>query len=169
MAFHSAPTAIDHLVLGERRQGAEGGPAWLVRAYVNPWVRLIFSGPFLMALGGALSLSDRRLRLAAPAAWLAAESATPRRRYFTFNHRQDRQAATFAQQLQNLHAMKLDAFGGPVDVDRTPPPFQHSRILTTDYPGGTIDSNTAHTAVITWRNDAVFAPVWLYMLTASVD
>ena len=60
---------LDHiyLVLGERRQGAEGGPAWLVRAYVNPWVRLIFSGPFLMALGGALSLSDRRLRLAAPA------------------------------------------------------------------------------------------------------
>ena len=112
---------------------------------------------------------DFNLRLAAPAAWLAAESATPRRRYFTFNHRQDRQAATFAQQLQNLHAMKLGAFGGPVDVDRTPPPFQHSRILTTDYPGGTIDSNTAHTAVITWRNAAVFAPVWLYMLTASVD
>jgi len=60
---------LDHiyLVLGERRQGAEGDPAWLVRAYVNPWVRLIFAGPFLMALGGALSLSDRRLRLAAPA------------------------------------------------------------------------------------------------------
>jgi cytochrome c-type biogenesis protein CcmF len=34
-----------------------------VRAYVNPWVRLIFLGPLLMAIGGAVSLSDRRLRL----------------------------------------------------------------------------------------------------------
>ncbi len=61
------PRGLDHiyLVLGERRQGADGQPAWLVRAYVNPWVRLIFLGPMLMALGGAVSLSDRRLRLAA--------------------------------------------------------------------------------------------------------
>ena len=59
---------LDHLyvVLGERRATPEGQPAWLVRAYVNPWVRLIFMGPFLMALGGAVSLSDRRLRVAAP-------------------------------------------------------------------------------------------------------
>jgi cytochrome c-type biogenesis protein CcmF len=33
---------------------------------MNPWVRLIFFGPVLMALGGAISLSDRRLRVAAP-------------------------------------------------------------------------------------------------------
>ena len=36
-----------------------------MRAYWNPWARLIFLGPLLMALGGAVSLSDRRLRLAA--------------------------------------------------------------------------------------------------------
>ena len=40
-----------------------GAPAWLVRAYVNPWVRLIFLGPLLMAIGGLVSLSDRRVRL----------------------------------------------------------------------------------------------------------
>ena len=59
---------LDHVyvVLGERRQTAEGQPAWLVRAYMNPWVRLIFWGPMLMALGGAISLSDRRLRVGAP-------------------------------------------------------------------------------------------------------
>ena len=55
-----------YVVLGERRAGAGGAPAWLVRAYWNPWSRLIFIGPLLMALGGAVSLSDRRLRLAAP-------------------------------------------------------------------------------------------------------
>ncbi len=54
-----------YVVLGEARPAAKGGSAWLVRAYVNPWARLIFAGPILMALGGALSLSDGRLRLAA--------------------------------------------------------------------------------------------------------
>jgi cytochrome c-type biogenesis protein CcmF len=51
-----------YVVLGERRDGA-GAPVWLVRAYWNPWALLIFGGPMIMALGGLLSLSDRRLRL----------------------------------------------------------------------------------------------------------
>ena len=54
-----------YLVLGERRVTEAGGPGWLMRAYFNPWARLIFLGPLLMAVGGALSLSDRRLRIAA--------------------------------------------------------------------------------------------------------
>ncbi len=62
---HICPKGLDdlYIVLGERRAGEGGKPAWLVRAYVNPWVRLIFLGPLLMAIGGAVSLSDRRLRL----------------------------------------------------------------------------------------------------------
>lgn len=60
------PRGLDQLyvVFGERRRGANGQPAWLIRAYFNPWVQLIFGGPLLMALGGLISLSDRRLRLA---------------------------------------------------------------------------------------------------------
>lgn len=52
-----------YIVLGERREST-GAPVWLVRAYWNPWALLIFLGPAVMALGGAVSLSDRRLRLA---------------------------------------------------------------------------------------------------------
>ncbi|MHB8284124.1 MAG: hypothetical protein ACYDD1_05560, partial [Caulobacteraceae bacterium] len=37
----------------------------LVRVFFNPWARMIFGGPLLMALGGLISLSDRRIRLAA--------------------------------------------------------------------------------------------------------
>ena len=51
-----------YIVLGERR-AAEGPPVWLIRAYWNPWASLIFIGPGIMALGGFVSLSDRRLRL----------------------------------------------------------------------------------------------------------
>jgi cytochrome c-type biogenesis protein CcmF len=52
-----------YVVLGER-QDVGGHPAWLVRVFFNPLARLIFAGPLLMALGGLVSLSDRRLRLA---------------------------------------------------------------------------------------------------------
>jgi cytochrome c-type biogenesis protein CcmF len=51
-----------YIVLGDRRDEA-GKPVWLVRAYWNPWALLIFGGPAIMALGGVVSLSDRRLRL----------------------------------------------------------------------------------------------------------
>ena len=54
-----------YVVLGERTE-ADGRPAWNVRLYWNPWARLIFLGPAIMALGGLLSLMDRRLRVAAP-------------------------------------------------------------------------------------------------------
>jgi cytochrome c-type biogenesis protein CcmF len=54
-----------YVVLGERRPTPEGH-GWLVRAYWNPLAKLIFLGPALIALGGLVSLSDRRLRLAAP-------------------------------------------------------------------------------------------------------
>ena len=37
-----------------------------VRASYKPLVTLIWLGPLVMALGGALSLSDRRLRIGAP-------------------------------------------------------------------------------------------------------
>jgi cytochrome c-type biogenesis protein CcmF len=53
-----------YVVMGERRATPEAAQAWTVRVYDNPWARLIFLGPFIMALGGGLSLFDRRLRLA---------------------------------------------------------------------------------------------------------
>ncbi|MCE8522733.1 heme lyase CcmF/NrfE family subunit [Ruegeria pomeroyi] len=44
-----------------------GGPAdadtWVVRVYYHPWVIFIWLGPSLMALGGLVSLSDRRIRI----------------------------------------------------------------------------------------------------------
>ncbi|GBF58200.1 cytochrome c-type biogenesis protein CcmF [Candidatus Phycosocius bacilliformis] len=43
-----------------------GRMAWTVRLYWNPLVIAIFGGAFLMALGGAISLTDRRLRIGAP-------------------------------------------------------------------------------------------------------
>ena len=112
---------------------------------------------------------DFNLKLNAPAAWLTRESATPKARFFTFNHLQDRQAATWPQQLANLRALQLDAFGSFVIVESAEPPYRHSRILATNYPGGTLTSQEAHTAVISFRNAPVFERVWRYMLTEPVE
>ena len=43
-----------------------GRMAWTVRLYWNPMISFVFGGAFLMALGGLVSLSDRRLRVGAP-------------------------------------------------------------------------------------------------------
>jgi len=51
-----------YVVLGDAQK--EG--AFAVRLYFNPLVRLIWIGAVLMFIGGALSLSDRRLRVGAP-------------------------------------------------------------------------------------------------------
>jgi cytochrome c-type biogenesis protein CcmF len=63
------PSLLDdvYVVSGEGRAGASGATTWLIRAYWNPWVRFVFAGPLVMALGGLISLSDRRLRFAVTA------------------------------------------------------------------------------------------------------
>jgi cytochrome c-type biogenesis protein CcmF len=51
-----------YLALGE--QVANGSTAWIVRVYYKPFVDWIWGGCLIMAIGGALALSDRRYRLA---------------------------------------------------------------------------------------------------------
>lgn len=52
-----------YVVIGDPQMG--GG--WAVRSYYKPLANWIWGGAILMALGGALSLSDRRYRVAAGA------------------------------------------------------------------------------------------------------
>ena len=59
------------------------GSGWVVRLYFNPLVRLIWLGAIVMALGGALSLSDRRLRIGAPR---RARRAAPTPRSVAWSH-----------------------------------------------------------------------------------
>jgi cytochrome c-type biogenesis protein CcmF len=60
-AIRLTPLGDFYVVLGDPR---EAGPqARVVRAYRHPWVSLLWGGCFIMVLGGAVSLSDRRYRL----------------------------------------------------------------------------------------------------------
>ncbi len=61
-AIHTTWLADIYAVLGER---ASTG-AWTARLYHNPLVPWIWLGAVVMAAGGAVSLTDRRLRVGAP-------------------------------------------------------------------------------------------------------
>ena len=52
-----------YLVLGDKQKN--GG--WAVRSYIEPFANWLWGGALLMALGGVLSLTDRRYRVAAGA------------------------------------------------------------------------------------------------------
>ena len=61
-AIHTTGLADLYAVIGE----PDGRGGWTVRLYHEPLVPWIWAGSFIMVLGGALSLSDRRLRVGAP-------------------------------------------------------------------------------------------------------
>jgi cytochrome c-type biogenesis protein CcmF len=54
-----------------------GGTAWVVRLYYKPFIDWIWAGAVLMALGGAMALSDRRYRLAKRAARGVPDAGAP--------------------------------------------------------------------------------------------
>jgi cytochrome c-type biogenesis protein CcmF len=61
-AIHTTWFADIYAVLGDGQQ--EG--AWTTRFYFNPLAPWLWIGAIVMALGGVVSLTDRRLRIAAP-------------------------------------------------------------------------------------------------------
>ena len=60
-----------YVALGDAQEG--GG--WAVRTYVKPFANWIWIGAMIMALGGTISLTDRRYRVGAPARRAAPRSA----------------------------------------------------------------------------------------------
>jgi cytochrome c-type biogenesis protein CcmF len=61
-AIHTTWMADIYTVLGDRDESG----AWTTRFYHNPLVPWIWAGVMVMALGGGISLTDRRLRVGAP-------------------------------------------------------------------------------------------------------
>jgi hypothetical protein len=112
---------------------------------------------------------DYNVRLNAPALWYTEESATPKDRFFAFNHHQDPMGCTPDQLLRNLETLGL---GEPEEVDDADPPFRNSHDLYTSWPQVTVTgegsdgARMAHTSQIANVNAARWTPVWTYMLTA---
>jgi cytochrome c-type biogenesis protein CcmF len=73
-AIDAGLTRDVYVVLGDAQSDGTG---WAIRAYVKPFANWIWIGALVMALGGGLSLSDRRYRVGAAARRQAPAHATP--------------------------------------------------------------------------------------------
>ena len=119
------------------------------------------------------SPKDYNTALNEPAKWYHRPSATPKNRFFAFNHLQDPMGCTPEQLRENLKALELDAFGPPANVDHESMPYHHSRILFTGYPEVTVTGEesegalAAHTSVISGKYSDGRKQVWTYMLTET--
>ena len=56
---------------------AAGGGGWALRTYVKPFANWIWVGAMIMAVGGVVSLTDRRYRVGAPARRAPPAAAVP--------------------------------------------------------------------------------------------
>jgi pimeloyl-ACP methyl ester carboxylesterase len=106
-----------------------------------------------------------------PATWYGG-GVTPAKRMFALVHRQDTQAVSYAEQMENLRASGLTA---AADVDALAPPYGQAQVLTTNQPGSPINSALAHLGLVFdfmlprgSRGELLYRPVWNYMLTAPV-
>jgi pimeloyl-ACP methyl ester carboxylesterase len=138
---------------------SQGGGHALLMAQDHEVARVIATG----------APKDYSQTLKRPAGWYR-PGRTPVERMFAFVHEQDAQACTFAQQRENFRALGLVPIA---NVDGREPPYGGARALTTNLPGGHLESPQAHSAVILdWVKDADgsphFKPVWVHMLTAPV-
>ena len=61
---HITPWRDVYVSLGEPLEDGNVRGAWSLRLYVKPFIRWIWFGSFLMALGGGIAASDKRYRLA---------------------------------------------------------------------------------------------------------
>jgi cytochrome c-type biogenesis protein CcmF len=62
-----------YLVIGDPQD--DGG--WAVRTYIKPFANWIWAGTIIMSLGGVISLTDRRHRVAAGARRTTPAGAVP--------------------------------------------------------------------------------------------
>ena len=137
------------LVLAGQSQG--GGHAAFIAMQHEVARVLMFGSP-----------KDFNVHFSQPAKWYSATNATPLNRYFSFVHSaDDHNGCTYEQQLENYKALKLMPRYPIVNVDDTPAPYQHTRLLTskipTDNPHGSVIGNTG------------FRDAWKYMLDEPVQ
>jgi hypothetical protein len=148
--------AWERIVVAGQSQG--GGHAALIAVKYHVARVIMFGAP-----------KDYSRALRQPAAWYSEPKATPISCFFAINHQQDYQGCSFPQLLENLQALGLDRLGAPVDVDQASPPYNHSHILVTNYPGTFVPSKTAHITALADKNKSVFRKAWIYMLTAATN
>lgn len=146
---HSNNVLWDKVILAGQSQG--GGHACFMALKLHKVARvLMFGAP-----------KDFNVYYNKPAAWYSDPSVTPLNRFFSFVHQMDgHNGCTYPQQLLNYRALTLMPEYSVIDVDQIPPPYQHSRLLTSSFM-----QRGAHAAPV---HDVRYSNAWQYLLTEPV-
>lgn len=121
-----------------------------------------------------MSGGDYRINVDEPAPWLFEDPATPKERWFQFQHYHD----TRAESGPGWEALDLLEFGPVVDVDTGSPPYEYSHVLVTfREPCPTVDGKiNYHNAVANdplQKRDANGVPyhaaVWTHLLNGPTS
>jgi hypothetical protein len=132
--------------------GSQGGGHAALMAMRHEVARVLMFG----------SPKDFNVHFQKPAKWFSGPSVTPLDRFFSFVHSADEgHGCTYPQQLENYRALTLLPRYPVVNVDDTPPPYRHSRLLTSTRP-----QFAPHPSVI---QDAAYRDVWTYLLEEAVE
>ncbi len=182
----SIESRLRHLVTWlAANRGAEGWGQFLDGNDIA-WAQVVLTGHSqggghaqLMAIDHAVarvvvfgSPKDYNRRHGKPARWYGT-GATPASRMFALVHRQDTQACSYEQQLENLRASGLTS---TADIDAIAPPYDNAHVLTTNQPGTEVNSALAHLGLVfdfMLPRDSdgrmPYRPAWIYMLTTPVE
>ncbi|MBC8099144.1 MAG: hypothetical protein H7Y11_06855, partial [Armatimonadetes bacterium] len=119
------------------------------------------------------STADYLLRQQQPAPWLSNASATPPDHYYGLGHVND-EAVKWQALQANWRALGMDAFGTPVDIDTTPPPYAQSHSLVMSSQPGSPRRFHGSMVVDPWlaldaNGQPNVLPAWQYLLTFNPE
>lgn len=138
-------------------QGA-GHAAYLAKYYAVERCAL-FSGP-----------NDYSVFYNKSGRWLRQAGVTPPNKQFAFLHLQD-EIVPFSQQYANVKGLGLLQTIDSVKTDNASPPYGNARCLYSNLPAAISGQYHGSTAVAIYTplnaGNAIFLPVWQYMLTTS--
>jgi Secretion system C-terminal sorting domain len=145
------------IAVGGHSQGAGHG-AYLAKFF--PVERnVMFSGP-----------NDYSVFYNKSARWLRQAGVTPSFKQFAFLHLQD-ETVPFTQQYENVKGLGLLQTVDTIKIDNTTMPYSNARCLYSSLPAAIAGQYHGSTVVAMYTplnaGNAVFLPVWQYMLTAS--
>jgi hypothetical protein len=115
---------------------------------------------------------DWNARAQSPANWIVAPGLTPPSEFYGFSHQQDEQLSYNTMSTRIWPAYGMNAFGTPVNVDNSAPPYDNTHSLNSNYANIPQGSNYHGAIVVDGRfpiagGVPLYQPVWQYLLSTN--
>lgn len=105
--------------------------------------------------------------------WIVAAGVTPNADFYGFSHQQDEEVNYTLLSTRAWTAYGMNAFGAPVNVDNSAPPYSNTHSLNSNFPTIPSGSNYHGAVVVDTRfpvdinGVSIYEPVWRYLLNTN--